>query len=67
MTERPERTEMPQSCECCQFPLTTEERQKYRNRCRWCGAPEWHQESERTALAALEHADGSVPQYALAH
>lgn len=44
---------MPDMCVSCHFPLTPAERAKYRNRCRWCGAPEWRQESERTALAAL--------------
>lgn len=46
---------MPNVCIDCHFPLTVDERAKYQDRCRWCGAPEWRQESERTALAALAH------------
>ena len=45
---------MAETCNSCQFPLSNDERTKYRDRCRWCGAPEWRTESERTAQLALD-------------
>ena len=52
---------MPETCESCRFPLSQEERLKYRDRCRWCGAPEWRPDSERTALWSLAEAEGYLP------
>lgn len=52
---------MPEVCRNCEFPLTSEERTKYGDRCRWCGAPEWRLESERSALAALGRHDVAQP------
>ena len=42
-----------ETCKNCRFPLSSDEQTKYRDRCRWCGAPEWRTESERTAQLAL--------------
>ncbi len=52
---------MPETCENCRFPLSQEERLKYRDRCRWCGAPEWRPDSERTALWSLAEAKATCP------
>lgn len=44
---------MSETCQTCCFPLSPEERLKYRDRCRWCGAPEWRLDCEWTALSSL--------------